>query len=225
MNTNLNLYKVFYTVAKFGNLTRAAEQLMISQPAISKDIKTLEDQLGVNLIERTNNGVFLTEVGEAIYSKVENALEELTIVEDVISQHLNMEKGILKIGVSEVILDEYLMPYIQEFNEKFPNISLKIYTYNTDLIKKYQLGLVDIIFKNMPSDLTPDNCIIEEVRTLTNCFVASEKYSEYKNKKLSNKDLERLPLLLLNKGTVNRERLDNYCYNNNIKLNCKVECS
>jgi DNA-binding transcriptional LysR family regulator len=135
-----------------------------------------------------------------------------------------MEIGTLRIGLSDVILDEYLMPYIVKFREMYPNINLIIYTSNEDIYKKYNLGLIDIFFNNMPTDL-PNQGVFEEVKTLTNCFVASEKFKDYKNKKLDYKALEELPLLVLNKGSINRNRLDDFCYKHKIKLNCKMEFS
>ena len=64
MNINFELYRIFYTVANHGNITKASEELLISQPAISKAIKNLEDQLGGQLFVRTKRGVFLTEEGK-----------------------------------------------------------------------------------------------------------------------------------------------------------------
>ncbi len=75
MNISLELYKVFYYVAKNKSITRASNELMISQPAVSKSIKTLENQMDSKLFERTNNGVSLTKMGELIYGRVENAIQ------------------------------------------------------------------------------------------------------------------------------------------------------
>ena len=70
MNINLELYKVFYYVAKNESITRAANELAISQPAISKSIKTLENQINTSLFVRKRDGVTLTEAGETIYKKI-----------------------------------------------------------------------------------------------------------------------------------------------------------
>ena len=222
MNISLDLYKVFYCVAKNKSVTKASKELMISQPAVSKSIKTLENQMNEKLFERRNDGVELTEPGKLIYQKVENALSLIENAETDIKLMQNMESGSLRIGVSKTIIDEFLMKYITEFHNKYPKIKLEIITDNVDLIKKYELGLVDVVFTNMPSDI-PHNCKFIKLIDLNNCFVASEKYIEYKNKKLKSEDLEKLPLLLLYKGTINRNRIDEYCYKNNIKLNPKME--
>lgn len=222
MNISLDLYKAFYFVAKNKSITKAAQELMISQPAVSKSIKTLENELNSKLFERTNNGVELTEVGNLIYKKIENAISLIESAENDIKSVLNMEMGTLRIGASKVIIDEFLMPYIIKFKNKYQKIDIKILTDNTNLLEEYELGLVDIIFTNMPA-VIPDKCKFVKLITLNNCFVANETYNKYKNKKLKPMDLEALPLLLLNKGTVNRTRIEEYCSNKNIQINPKME--
>lgn len=223
MNVSLDLYKVFYCVAKNKNITRASEELMISQPAVSKSIKTLEEQLGAELLERNSSGVELTELGNMIYEKIENALLLIDSAEGDIKSVLNMEEGTLSIGTSKTIINEFLMPYIVAFNNSYPNIKIKIFTDTASLIKKYQLGLIDIVFINMPTDNIPVDCELVKLMEFNNCFVANDKYIEYKDKKLEPKDLEKLPLLLLNEGTINRKRIDDYCYNHSIKIKPKME--
>ena len=73
MKTNLELYKVFYYVAKNGNITQASNELMVSQPAVSKSIKVLESDLDTVLFNRLNNGVSLTQAGELLYNKIKKA--------------------------------------------------------------------------------------------------------------------------------------------------------
>lgn len=222
MNISLDLYKVFYCVAKNKSVTRASQELMISQPAVSKSIKTLEELMNLKLFKRTNSGVELTDLGELIYERVENALLLFESIEKDIKAMSNMELGTLRIGVSKVIIDEFLMPYIVKFNSEYPKIEIKILTDNSNLLEKYDLGLVDIIFTNMPAEI-PEKCKYVKLISLNNCFAANEKYQEYKNKKLKDTDLEKLPLLLLNKGTINRNRIDEYCSERNIKLNPVIE--
>lgn len=222
MNISLDLYKVFYCVAKNKSVTRASQELMISQPAVSKSIKTLEDLMNLKLFKRTNSGVELTDLGEHIYERVENALLLFESIEKDIKAMSNMELGTLRIGVSKVIIDEFLMPYIVKFNSEYPKIEIKILTDNSNLLEKYDLGLVDIIFTNMPAEI-PEKCKYVKLISLNNCFAANERYQEYKNKKLKDTDLEKLPLLLLNKGTINRNRIDEYCSERNIKLNPVIE--
>ncbi len=107
MNISLELYKVFYCVAKNKSITGASNELMISQPAVSKAVKTLENQMNLRLFERTNNGVKLTEIGQLIYRRVENAIQLIESAENDVKSILNMELGTLRIGASKVIIDEF----------------------------------------------------------------------------------------------------------------------
>lgn len=222
MNINLELYKVFYYVAKNKSISRAAEDLLISQPAVSKSIKNLEEHLNVSLFKRVNNGVELTEYGEKIYEKVDVALELINSAEVNIMQMLDMQEGTIALAASNIIIHEYLMDYIVKFNNKYPKIKLKIISDGKEIEERFRLGLIDIVFTNMPSEI-PENVCFKRLVTVNNCFVANEKFSMYKNKKLSINDLEKLPLLLLKKGTINRSRIDEFAYHNNLKIKPVME--
>lgn len=225
MNINLELYKTFYYVAKNESISRAANELLISQPAISKAIKTLEDQLNTNLFIRKRDGVELTEAGEAIYKKIKDAMDLINSAENDLKTLTNMESGTINIGASKTIIHEFLMPYIKSFHKAYPNINIKIYTDKTsDIIKKAKMGIIDVIFTNLPYNL-PQEFNEFKLIDLHDCFVANEDFSEYKNKKLTIKDLENLPLLVLTKGTATRIRLDNFCEENNIHIKPTMEFS
>lgn len=119
MNINLELYKVFYYVAKNESITRAANELAISQPAISKSIKTLENQINTSLFVRKRDGVTLTEAGETIYKKIKEAIDLIDSAENDLKVLTNMESGTINIGASKTIIHEYLMPYIKSFHKKY----------------------------------------------------------------------------------------------------------
>ena len=137
----------------------------------------------------------------------------------------NMESGTINIGASKTIIHEFLMPYIKSFHKAYPNINIKIYTDKTsDVIKKAKMGIIDVIFTNLPYNL-PQEFNEFKLIDLHDCFVANEDFSEYKNKKLTIKDLENLPLLVLTKGTATRIRLDNFCEENNIHIKPAMEFS
>ena len=223
MNINLELYRTFYYVAKNGNISRAANELLISQPAISKAIKTLEEQLNTNLFIRKRDGVELTEVGEAFYKKIKDAMELISSAENDLEVLTSMESGIINIGASKTILHEFLMPYIKDFHKKYPKINIRIFTdKTTDLINKSKIGIIDVIFTNMPISL-PNNFETIKIITLHDCLVANNTYQYLKDKKLRKKDLAKLPLLVLTKGATTRMRLDDYCSENNIEINPQME--
>ena len=223
MNISLELYKVFYFVAKNKSITRAANELLISQPAISKSIKTLEDQINTQLFIRKREGVELTDTAEKIYSKIKDAMDLIDSAEDDIKSITNLEEGNINIGASSVIIHEFLMPFIKEFHKRYPKIHIKIYTDQTSiLVKKAKLGIIDILFINMPFTI-PEEFESQKLMNLHDCFVATDSFSNLKNKDLNIKDLENLPLLVLNKGSAQRTALDDFCAKNNITIHPEME--
>lgn len=223
MNINLELYKTFYYVAKNENISRAANELCISQPAVSKAIKTLEEQLNTSLFKRKRDGMELTEAGDAFYKKIKDAMDIIFSAENDLKVMTSMESGIINIGASKTILHEFLMPYITKFHKKYPKINIRIYTDKTsDLIKKSQMGIIDAMFINMPYSL-PSGFDFLKIMELHDCLAANKTFKYLKNKKLSGKDLENLPLLILTKGAISRIRFDDYCAENNIEIHPQME--
>ncbi len=222
MKTNLELYKTFYYVAKNGNITQAANELLISQPAVSKSIKTLESDLNTQLFNRKNDGVSLTNAGEILYSKIKKAMELIISAEEDLTSLNNMEMGSLNIGAGNTIMQRYLMPYIKEFHKKYPHINVKVHTlFTPELIKKAQVGLVDIVFTHLPNNI-PDGFETIKIKELHDIFVVN-KDSKYKDKIINKKDLEKLPLILLPLGASNRKNFDKFCISNNIVINPLME--
>ena len=223
MNINLELYKVFYYVAKNESITRAANELAISQPAISKSIKTLEEQINTQLFIRKRDGVSLTGTGNIVYKKIKEAMELIDSAENDLKSLINLEYGTINIGASKTIIHEFLMPYIKSFHKDYPNINIRIFTDKTfDLIKKSKMGLIDVIFTNMPFNL-PNEFESINVMNLHDCFVANENFNYLKNKVIDKESFQKLPLLVLTKGATNRIRLDDYCTINNMTIRPEME--
>ena len=189
MYTNLELYKIFYYVAKNQNITQAANELMVSQPAISKSIKVLEDELNTKLFIRKNNGVSLTNAGEIIYNKIKKSIELIVSAEEDLKSLNNMETGTINIGAGNTIIQKYLIFYIEEFHKKYPNIDIKIHTLATpELIKRAQIGLIDIIFTHFPNNTIPNSFNKYKIKELHDIFVVN-KDSKYLNKTITKKDI------------------------------------
>ena len=222
MKTNFELYKVFYYVAKHKNITQASNELMVSQPAVSKSIKVLERDLNTILFNRNKDGVSLTNAGELLYNKIKKAMELILSAEEDITSLNNMEQGTINIGAGNTIMQRYLMNYIKEFHEKYPNINVIVHTLVTDeLIKRAQLGLVDIVFTHLPNNI-PDNFKITRIKKLHDILVVNED-SIYKDKVITKKDLSKLPLVLLPFSASNRNNFNKFCIQNNIIINPLME--
>ena len=224
MNINFELYRVFYTVANTGNITKAAEELMISQPAISKSIKNLEEQLGGQLFIRTKRGVILTDEGKEFYNYISRAMEYIYNAENKFKDLINLNTGTIKIGISSTLTKEFLTPYLEIFHSKYPKIDIQIVTnLSSELIPRLKNGLIDIIILNIVDEVIDKDINIMECRKIQDCFVVNNAYKDLINKELSLKDLNNYPLILQSKGSNTRTFLDNLANTHNVVLNPIME--
>ena len=216
MNISVDYYRIFYVVAKTGNITKAANELMISQPAISKCIKQLEEQLGGQLFVRTKHGVVLTEEGKEFFNYIKQALEFISNAENKFSEMVHLETGLIKIGISTTLTKKFLMPYLEIFHKKYPKIKIQLQTaVAQELFSLLRQGLVDLVIVNLPVIANNDLEIIK-VKSVQDCFIVGEEYKELVGKKIKLNELVKYPLILQAPGSVTRSFLDNYGAKNGI---------
>lgn len=221
---NLELYRIFYVVANNGNITKASEELNISQPAISKSIKNLEDQLGGALFTRTKRGVILTEEGKEFYKYIKQAIEYINNAESKFTDLINLETGCIKIGISTTLTKNFLLPYLEKFNRLYPKINIQIDTNLTsNLIPKLRNGLVDIVILNVTDNDYDKDIEIVKCKKVTDCFVVNDKYKDLLNKEISIKDLNKYPLILQSKKSNTRVFLDDLARKYNVTLKPNIE--
>lgn len=223
MNINLELYKIFCVVANTGNITKASEELMISQPAISKSIKNLEEQLGGDLFIRTKRGVILTEEGKEFYQYIKKAMEYIDNAERKFNDLINLDTGCIKIGIGSTLTKEFLIPFLEIFHEKYPKIDIKIINNITsNLLEQLKNGFIDLVIMTLDNQDYSDFNIIK-CKERNDCFVANPKYYDLTNKKLSLKDLNNYPLILQLSGSNTRNFLDDFAKENNVSLKPTIE--
>ena len=224
MNIDFELYRIFYTVANHQNITKASKELNISQPAISKSIKNLEDQLGGQLFVRTKRGVILTEEGKEFYNYIKHAIEYISNAENKFTELINLETGCIKIGISATLTKEFLLPYLEEFHKLYPKIDIQITTnLTTDLFPKLRNGLIDLMILNLNDKNYGEDIKIIKCKKITDCFVVNKNYNELINKEISIKELNKYPLILQLKGSNTRSFLDNFAKENNTILKPNIE--
>ena len=225
MNINFELYRIFYVVANCSNITKASKELNISQPAISKSIKILEEQLNGQLFIRTKRGVILTEEGAEFYKYIKQAIEYINNAENKFTDLINLDTGCIKIGISTTLVKEFLLPYLEKFHSLYPKIDVKIITgLTSDLVSKLKNGLIDILIFNTNSNSSSDLSIIK-CKKINGGFVANKKYSNLINKEISLKDLNNYPLILQAKGSNTRTFLDDFTMKHNTILKPNIELS
>lgn len=209
MNIDFELYRVFYAVANTGNITKASNVLNISQPAISKSIKNLEEQLGGKLFVRTKKGVILTEEGKEFYVYIKQAIEYITNAESKFTELINLETGCIRIGISTTLTKTFLIPYLEKFHSSFPNIEIKISTNIADeLIPKLRNGLLDIVILNLVNKDYGKDIETKKLKCVTDCFVVNKDYKYLLDKEISIKELYKYPLIVQTKGSSARTFLD-----------------
>ncbi|MBE5923139.1 MAG: LysR family transcriptional regulator [Lachnospiraceae bacterium] len=126
MEQNLNQYKIFYEVARLGNISKAAESLYISQPAVSKSISNLETALSSTLFIRSKRGVKLTEEGKTLFEHLETAFDNIELAEKKLRRMEELGIGQLRIGASTSLCKHILLPYLQNYIEQNPHVKVSI---------------------------------------------------------------------------------------------------
>ncbi len=223
MNINLDLYRIFYVIAKNGSISAAADALFISQPAITFQIKKLEDQLGISLFTRTKHGVILTDEGKVLFDYVKNGIESIINGENALSNLKNLESGIIRIGASTTVCRHVVMPYLEIFHELYPKIDIQIVNNLTsNLLKDLRNGNLDILFLNMPMDENKDLKIIP-ITSVQDIFVGNKKYYDLTNGKLNLNNLNSFPLIFQKLPSNTRAYLNNYLKKNNVNLKPQLE--
>lgn len=222
---NLDLYRVFYTVAKSGSLTKAAEELYISQPAVSRSIKQLETQLGVSLFTRTHRGMKLSpQGGELIFDEVERALTLLVDAENRISARKTTATGTLRIGASDTIFKYFLADKIVDFHERFPEVNIDLVAdFTPDTIAKLKEGKCDVAFVNLPIEDEPDLKLYGNWMRLNDVFVTGEKFANLSQEETPLAQLSKCPLIFMEKNTVARRSLDAFLYSIGVTLQPTIE--
>ncbi|BCN30014.1 LysR family transcriptional regulator [Anaeromicropila herbilytica] len=223
MNINLEYYKIFYYVAKLGGITVAAQELCISQPAVSQAIKQLEQNLGSDLFLRTPKGVLLTKEGEVLYSYVKRGYEIMMLGEKKFREMIDLENGEIRIGASDMTLHFYLLPYLEEFHQKYPNIKVTVTNAPTpETINYLNDSRIDFGVVSSPI-IQKQDLTINNVYDIQDIFVAGTKFYELKNRVLLYKQLEELPIICLEHNTSSRQYIDEFLKQNDVILKPEFE--
>ena len=221
MNVNLELYKTFYVVAKYKHMTKASEELHVSQPAISQAIKKLEEELGGALFVRSNKGMDLTEEGEMLYSYVSGALKLINDAENEFGSFKRLTKGELKIGCSASLTKLVLLQALKEFHQDYPGIKINVVNELTsNLISDLKLGKLDFVIFN-ESNIKEEGLELRKLKELKMGFVYNPKYFE--DKIVNIEDLNYYPLILQKEASNTRKFLDNLLLAKGIRLVPKME--
>ncbi len=218
----METYYVFYIVAEYGNISKAAKKLFVSQPAVTKSIKNLEENLGIKLFNRNSKGVQLTEEGKVLYEYVKNAYIQIEKGEKIVKQLKNKSKGVVRIGISNTLCKYYFMPFLKGFHEKYPDIKIEITNRVTlETLELFEKGSLDCAIVSKVEGVS-SNLKFEELLKIQDIFVSKEKPIK---SVFPLEDLKKFPMLFLEKKNATRKYIDEYLLKNNVDLEIDIEIS
>ncbi|SEM73069.1 LysR family transcriptional regulator [Paenibacillus sp. OV219] len=223
---NMEWYRTFYWTARMGSLSRAAEQLHITQPAISHTLKQLEQALGGPLFFRSAKGVSLTAEGEVVLQYVEQAFNLIASGEKRISDMRNLDDGEIRIGAGDTLSKHYLLPFLEKFHNQYPNIRIHVTNQTTpETLQLLKEGKMDIGIVNLPVE----DRKIEFKQSLPqqDCLVGGKVYAELSRRlqqqPLALEQLHEYPLIMLEPGGSTRQFLDRYATAGGVQLKPELE--
>ncbi len=222
MAVDPEFYRVFNAVAESGSFSAAAEKLYVTQPAVSRSVRLLEEQLQVTLFMRRRHGVELTSEGNLLLGYTSSALGLLEAGEARLRKLGTLDAGELRIGASDTVSRWILLPVVEEFSHRWPQVSLKIINRTSpDTLDLLGEGGVDIGFVNMP--MSKSDTVFEECCRVHDIFVAGQRFTELKDQVLTPAQLSQQPLIMLERASNSRRWVDKHFLNCGVSLSPEIE--
>lgn len=225
MNIQLSLYHVFNCVAEVGNISHAAKQLYVSQPAVSKAITTLEENMNTKLFIRNSRGVKLTEEGQLLYQYTKEAFDILRQGEERMQRMKELGVGNLKIGVSATLCKYILLPYLNRFLKDYPHIKITIESQSTiHTLKQLESNSLDIGLVAKPNNQKNYHFLpIEEIEDI---FVTTKSYLDNLRLREEDEDIFAVAnIMLLDEENISRLYIEDYFKSNDIQPRHILEVS
>lgn len=223
MDINFEYYKIFYFVAKYGNITKAAAALGSNQPNVTRVMKLLESQLNCKLFIRGARGVSLTEEGERLYSHVAIAYRNILDAQEEICGKEALHGGTIEIGATETALHLFLLQVLHGFKKKYPSIRIKIHNRNTlETIRHLMSGELDFAVVTSPFEVSKTvSCL--KVMDYEEILVGGTAYQKLCNKPMELGGLKNYPLVGLGRETVTYELYKNFFVAHKVDMELDIE--
>lgn len=225
MEQNLSHYYIFHTVAKNGNISQAARELFISQPAISKSIRKLEENLNTVLFKRNSRGVSLTPEGELLYRYTSEAFSALKSGEETLARHHALGISQLRIGVSTTLCKYILLPYLQRFIQAYPHVRISIACQSTyQTLALLEENKIDIGLIGEPS--TQKGLYFRPLQQIEDIFVATKSYLEHLKLRSDSKDFyQTATFMMLDEENITRQYVNRVFLEQGMELSHILEVS
>lgn len=226
MDVNYELYKVFYHVAKSLSFSDAAQELFISQSAVSQSIKVLERRLGQTLFTRSTKKVSLTKEGEILFKHIEPAINLIVKGEGQLLSAKEAGGVQLRIAANDTICRYFLVPYFNKFHKQYPDVHIKVMNASSQHCAGFLDGnRADIIITNSPNPALNNTMCIVPIKEFKDIFIADKTAYPYEDRDLTLRELSALPILMLDKASTTSVFLHEQFLSHSIDLAPAIELS
>ncbi len=224
MNSNFDYYRVFYYVAKYGNLTKAAAALQTSQPAVTRTIHKLEDDLGCRLFVRSKNGMTLTSEGKTFYEYASAGCAQFMKGEQTLTNLLSLEEGSITISATETALHCCLLQAMEQFTALHSKVTFRILNMSSsESIRALSQGRADMAMISSLPFVMEEPFVAHTVHTYTDILIGGQKYMHLKAKTMTLTELSAYPWVSLTQDAISRKFLNTYFAEHGLPFSPAVE--
>ena len=222
MDIDYELYKIFHRVAGAGSFTKGAEELHITQSAVSQAIKNLESRLGTPLFLRDGRRIRLSHEGEVLFRHISQGILNFSAGERSLKEMAGFDSGEVRIGVGDTICRYHLIPIFKSFAEEYPGIRIQVKNRTSSgILSLLKNGSIDFGIVSLPAG--SGQYTIQPFRRVRDVFVASRRFEELRGGRCRIENLAEYPLLLLNGESTTRRLLDHFLQSRGIKVVPAIE--
>jgi LysR family cyn operon transcriptional activator len=222
MMINTEWYRVFMYAAHSSNLTKAAQLLHMTQPSVSYAIKQLEEALDVVLFDRLSKGVKLTHEGYALFQHVVSAFAQLETGEKQLQLLKQFKNGQVRIGANGAIIKDIVLPRLNEFHAKYPDIRIRLLQEKTsNIIRHIKQGMLDIGFVHLP--IADHEIEVIPIDSSHNCFVVGKAHEDLATDSVSTDQLLQIPFLMLSSGSTTRAFVEQWFNSQGYTIEADIE--
>ena len=222
MLTKLENYRVFCKVAQHKSFSGAAQELFLSQPAVSQSVRQMEEQLGMQRFVRSSKKVELTPQGSILYEYASSALGLLESAEQQLSGLQTLGAGQLRLGAGDITARHLLLPALERFHQLYPKVHLSIFNRTSaSSLELLHAGRIDAAFVNLP--IEDDRITVHWESPVQDIFVAGQRFAELKDKPLTARQLARLPLIMLEHKANSRVYVQRFFLRQGVELQPEIE--
>ncbi len=221
---NLGQLKIFYLASKMGSLSKAAEELFITQPAVTKGIQRLQEYYEIKLFNRFGKKLVLTDAGSALYKIAEKIFDLEVHAEETIREFLQQKQGHIRIDASESFGAYYLPSIVNPVSKKHPNIRVSVNILPSELVVENVANLNnDIGFISFP--IENEKVVCREILKDHMIFVAPPSHPLVKKKHLTYMDLSGQSMIVHEKGSLSYQIANDFLKTNKVDIVIPLELS